>query len=87
MGENITAQDAHLKWLEQLSEENTVTDNESGETGMDSPDPEATTLSEPVPILTETETEASESTPSESIRSKTGRYLLRSHTQPPGRFM
>jgi hypothetical protein len=86
MGEN-NSPGRPSRWLERLNEEKTVTDNENEEMEIDSPDPEATALSESVPIQTETEAEASKSTPSESIRSKTGRYSLRSHTQSPGCFM
>ena len=72
------------KWLGQLSEGKSVAD-ESEEVERDSPDPEATALSESVPIQTEAEVDTR--TLSESIRLKTGRYSLRSHTQPPERFM
>ena len=73
------------KWLEQLSKGESVADNESEEVERDSPDPEATTHSES--ITTQTETGVDTNTPSESVRSKTERYSLRSHIQPPGRFM
>ena len=76
------------KWLEQLqSERKSVADNDNDneEVERDSPDPEATAHPESVPI--QPEAGGDTSTPSESIRSKTERYSLRSRIQPPGRFM
>ena len=73
------------KWLEQLSERERVADNGNEKVEGDSPDPEATATSESVPIPTEAVVDTN--TPSELIRSKTGRYSLRGHIQPPGRFM
>ena len=76
------------KWLELLQSELkgvADNDNDNKEVERDSPDPEGTAHPGSVPI--QPETGGDTSAPSESMGSKTERYLLWSRIQPPGRFM
>ena len=76
------------KWLEQLQSERkgvADNDNDNEEVERDPPDPEATAHPGSVPI--QPGAGGDTSTPSESIRSKTERYSLRSRIRPPGCLM